>query len=100
MFCGLVIIIKTFNSINSRRPLLPILISHFFSMAFLILGHNFFTPGAFWLGLSLLAAMTYNQVQSFQVNDYANHYVDIEITGFRVLYSESIACRGIAKLII
>ena len=26
--------------------------------------------------------MTYNQVQSFQINDYANHYVDIEITGY------------------
>ena len=23
--------------------------------------------------------MTYNQVQSFQINDYANHYVDIEM---------------------
>ena len=43
--------------------------------------------------------MTYNQVQSFQINDYANHYVDIEITGCRVLYSESITCRGIARLI-
>ena len=31
--------------------------------------------------------MTYNQVQSFQVNDYANHNVDIEITGCRELYS-------------
>ena len=31
--------------------------------------------------------MTYNQVQSFQVNAYANHYVDIEITGYRELYS-------------
>ena len=26
--------------------------------------------------------MTYNQVQSFQINDYVNHYVDIEITGY------------------
>ena len=31
--------------------------------------------------------MTYNQVQSFQVNDYANHDVNIEITGYRELYS-------------
>ena len=31
--------------------------------------------------------MTYNQVQSLQVNDYANHDVDIEITGYRELYS-------------
>ena len=30
MFCGLVIIIKTFNSINSRKPWPPILISHLF----------------------------------------------------------------------
>ena len=43
--------------------------------------------------------MTYNQVQSFQINDYANHYVDIEITGYRALYSQSIAGRGIARLI-
>ena len=49
--------------------------------------------------LLLLAAMTYNQVRSFQINDYANHYVDIEITGYRVLYSKSIAGRGIARLI-
>ena len=26
--------------------------------------------------LLLLAVMTYNQVQLFQVNDYANHYVE------------------------
>ena len=38
--------------------------------------------------------MTYNQVQSFQINDYANHYVDIEITGYRALYNESIAGRA------
>ena len=37
--------------------------------------------------LLLLATVTYNQVQSFQVNDYANHNVDIEITGYRELYS-------------
>ena len=42
--------------------------------------------------------MTYNQVQSFQINDYANHYVDIEITGYRALYSKSIAGRGVAGL--
>ena len=41
--------------------------------------------------------MTYNQVQWFQINDYANHYVDIEITGYRALYSKSIAGRGIAR---
>ena len=55
--------------------------------------------------------MTYNQVQYFRINDLANHYVDTEITGHRVLYSklllfiyrvlfsESIASRGIARLI-
>ena len=43
--------------------------------------------------------MTYNQVQSFQINDYANHYKDIEITGYRAIYSKSIAGRGIATLI-
>ena len=43
--------------------------------------------------------MTYNQVNSFQIKDYANHYVDIEITGYKVLYSKSIAGRVIARLI-
>ena len=43
--------------------------------------------------------MTYDQVQSFQINDYANHYVDIEITGYRALYSKSIAGRGVVGLI-
>ena len=40
--------------------------------------------------------MIYNQVQSFQINDYVDHYVYIEITGYRVLHSENIADRGIA----
>ena len=43
--------------------------------------------------------MTYNQVQLFQINDYAKHYVNIEITGYRVLYSVSIIGRDIARLI-
>ena len=43
--------------------------------------------------------MTHNQVQLFQINDYANHYVDIEITGYRALYSKRIAGRGVARLI-
>ena len=43
--------------------------------------------------------MTYNQVQSFQINDYANHYMDIEITGYRALYSKSIIGRGVVRLI-
>ena len=43
--------------------------------------------------------MTYNQVQSFQINDYANHYVGIEITRHRALYSKSIAGRGVVRLI-
>ena len=42
--------------------------------------------------------MTYNQVQSFQINDYTNHYVNIEITGYRALYSKSIAGIGITRL--
>ena len=29
--------------------------------------------------LLLLAVMTYNQVQSFQINDYANYYVDMKL---------------------
>ena len=44
--------------------------------------------------------MTCNLVQSFQINDYVNHYVNIEITGHRSLYSKSIAVRGVARLII
>ena len=43
--------------------------------------------------------MTYNQVQSFQIKACANHYVDIKITGCRVLYSETIARRDVARLI-
>ena len=43
--------------------------------------------------------MTYNQVQSFKIDDYANHNVDIEITGYRVLYSKNIVGRGVARLI-
>ena len=43
--------------------------------------------------------MTYNQVQLLQINDYVNNYVDIEITGYRALYSKSIAGKGKAKLI-
>ena len=49
--------------------------------------------------LLLLAAMTYNQVQSVQINDYANHYVDIEITGYKARYNKNIASRGVAGLI-
>ena len=41
--------------------------------------------------LLLLAAMTYNQVQFFQINDYANHYVDIEISGYRVKVLQVVA---------
>ena len=43
--------------------------------------------------------MTYNQVQSFQINDYANYYVDIEINGCRAMYSKSIAGRDVTRLI-
>ena len=46
-----------------------------------------------------VAAMTYNQVQLFQIKACANRYVDIEITGCRVLYSEIIASSGVARLI-
>ena len=43
--------------------------------------------------------MTYNQVQLFQINDYANHYVNIEIAGYSALYIKSIAGSGVARLI-
>ena len=39
--------IKIFSPIKSRRPWPPILISHLFNKAFLVLGHSFFTPGVF-----------------------------------------------------
>ena len=44
--------------------------------------------------------MLHNQVWLFQINDYANHYVNIEITGYRALYSKTIAGRGVARLIV
>ena len=44
------------------------------------------------------AELWYYQVQLFQINDYENHYVDIEITGYRVLYRESIAGRALLDL--
>ena len=47
-----------------KRPLYNILQAHKHSYILLLL---------------LLAVITYNQVQSFQINDYMNHYVDIEI---------------------
>ena len=62
------------------------LVSNYFSILLLLL-------------LLLLAAMTYNQVQLVQIKASANHYVDIEITGCRVLYSKSIASSGVARLI-
>ena len=47
-FCGLVIIIKNFNFINSRRPWPPNLISHLFHPGLLVLGRYFFyTRGVF-----------------------------------------------------
>ena len=52
---------------------------------FLVLGRNFFTARVFLV--EIIITSSYNQVQSFQINDYANHYVDIEITKYRVLYS-------------
>ena len=46
MFCGLVIIIKNFNFINSRRLWLPNLISYLFHPCLLLLGcHFFYTRG-------------------------------------------------------
>ena len=43
--------------------------------------------------------MTCNQVQLFQINDYANHYMVIEITGYRAIHNKNIAGRGVARLI-
>ena len=43
--------------------------------------------------------MSYNQVQLFQINDYVNHYVDIEITGYRALYSKINVGRDVARFI-
>ena len=33
------------------------------------------------------------------INDYVNHYVDMEITGYRALYSNGIAGSCVARLI-
>ena len=57
MLCGLVIIIKNLNSINSRRPWLPLLILHLFTRAFLILSCYFFTPRVFLVVISLLLSL-------------------------------------------
>ena len=44
--------------------------------------------------------MTYVQPSTVvQINDYANHYGDIEITGHIALYSKSIPGRRVARLI-
>ena len=43
--------------------------------------------------------MIYNQVQSFQINDYSNYYVDIEINGCRALHRKSVADSSIARVI-
>ena len=61
--------------------------------------HHFFAPKVFLLSLLLLVAMTYKQVQSFQINDFANHYMNIKITGYRLLYRKSIAGRDVDILI-
>ena len=43
--------------------------------------------------------MTYKLVQSFHINNYANHYLEIEITGYRVLYSKRFIGSGVVRLI-
>ena len=53
MFCGLVIIIKNFNFINSRRHWLPNLILHLFHPGLLVLGRYFFYTMVFWLRSTL-----------------------------------------------
>ena len=53
MFCGLLISIKNFNSINSRRLWLPIFITHLFQHGlFWILGCNFFYTRSVLVGIS------------------------------------------------
>ena len=41
IFCSEVIMTRTFKPIKSRRPWLPILISHLFNKVVLVLGHSF-----------------------------------------------------------
>ena len=64
MFCGLVIIIKNFNSINSRRPWPPNLISHLFHPGLLVLGHYFFYTRGVLVEISLLFLVV------FSLNDH------------------------------
>ena len=47
MFCGLVIIMKNYNFINSRRPWLPILISHLFQYDLFILAASYGSVGEY-----------------------------------------------------
>ena len=46
--------IKIFNLIKSRRPWLPILISHLFNKDFLAFAAPFFTPEVFWFRFHFL----------------------------------------------
>ena len=48
MFCSEVMMIRIFNPIKSRRPWPTISISYLFQQGVLALGCSFFTPGAFW----------------------------------------------------
>ena len=52
-FCSEVILTKTFMPIKSRRPWLPILFHIFFNKAILVLGCSLLIPGVFGLDLSL-----------------------------------------------
>ena len=80
MFHGLVIIIKNFTFINSRRPWLPNSISHLFILAFLSSWPLLFYTRVFWLRYyicSYIANVTYAKIlahlanqQEFSKNDY------------------------------
>ena len=87
---------------------------HSFAVAFnyLILAYLRLIYTQFWrhflTAFIILSTWLYNyyyyyyyllQVQLFQISDFTNHYANIKITGYRVLYSESIVGRGVAILI-
>ena len=83
MFCGLVIIIKNFNSVNSRRCWPPILISHFFSMAFFkFLATTFSYQGWDIVSFSAykLVVIRINKDKEPEINDFSKTFALIKFT--------------------
>ena len=53
MFCSKFIMTKTFKSIKTRKHWSPVWFHIFSARPVLVLGWSFFTPGVFWLVLTL-----------------------------------------------